>query len=85
MNYDPRFAAVCGDSRLPSNTFARLVHRRQSPQAQLVPSDRDAPILSDLHGATSTPGNAQQRRMPGAWAARQVCGGGRSGDGKETD
>lgn len=32
MNYDPQFAAVCGDARLPSQRMARLFKIGPPPQ-----------------------------------------------------
>lgn len=45
MNYDPRFAAVCGDARLPSYPTGRLIERKP-PAVEKNPSgDLDAQRL----------------------------------------
>ena len=80
MNYDPRFAAVCGDARLPSKTVGRLMHRRPAAQAQLMPRERNAPVLSSLHGALSMPSDEQQRRMRAPGTAWHASDGKRAGD-----
>lgn len=45
MNCDPRFAAVCGDARLPSQTMGRLFPRRPRVQPPVISSDADEPAL----------------------------------------
>ncbi len=48
MNYDPRFAAVCGDARLPPKTVTRL-HRGTPPeQREHISSHWDALALGGL-------------------------------------
>lgn len=48
MNYDPRFAAVCGDSRLPSQSTDRLLKHEPSAQIQDLCVEWSAAALREL-------------------------------------
>ncbi len=48
MSYDPRFAAVCGDARLPPGKMGRLAQRRPGLQGQVLASHWDAQALRGL-------------------------------------
>ncbi len=48
MNYDPRFAAVCGDARLPAPGMGRLSRRSTCGQSREVNGHWDAPTLRTL-------------------------------------
>ena len=51
MNYDPRFAAVCGDARLPLHRTGRLIQRKPAELAQDVGGEWDAAALRSLLGS----------------------------------
>ncbi len=51
MNYDPRFAAVCGDARLPLHRMGRLIQKKPPELAQDVDAEWDAPTLRGLLGS----------------------------------
>ena len=48
MNYDPRFAAVCGDSRLQSQSTGRLLKPQPTDQLQDIGEDWNADRLREL-------------------------------------
>jgi alpha,alpha-trehalose-phosphate synthase [UDP-forming] len=48
MNYDPRFAAVCGDARLPSQGMGRLVKKEPAVSTQDFSQQWDAGTLRAL-------------------------------------
>ena len=48
MNYDPRFAAVCGDARLPPRTAGRLAPGKPRVLREVVTSHWDAQALRGL-------------------------------------
>ena len=48
MNYNPRFAEVCGDARLPSHRAGRLLEKRSPVQSQETCEEWDAQTLREL-------------------------------------
>ena len=48
MNYNPRFAEVCGDARLPSHRTGRLLEKRSPVQSQETCEEWDAQTLREL-------------------------------------
>ena len=47
MNYDPRFAAVCGDARLPSHKSGSPIKKQLGESAQEVCAESDAGTLCE--------------------------------------
>ena len=48
MNYNPRFAAVCGDARLPAHRTGRLLEKKIPLQPHETCKEWDAQTLREL-------------------------------------